>query len=834
MKIKRLLMALLLFTAAFLLVSCGKKDSSEPTGEGNTPEPETQQPGTEVPSQPAHEHSAAATWTYDENGHWHACSGCDDKLDQAAHTYAEEVTKQPQVGVEGEKTFTCDCGHSYTEKIDALVHTHEAGSEWKYSETEHWHECACEEKVDQAAHVFSEELTTAPQCGVAGEKTFTCDCGYSYTEAVEALVHAPAEEWTYDETNHWHACPNCDVAEKVAHEYSEELTTAPQCGVAGEKTFTCECGHSYTEPVEALVHAPAEEWTYDEKDHWHVCPNCEVVEKAAHAYEEQEFAAADGKLGYVLYTCECGHSYSEYNEALGKLYFVPGPWNKGEERYAVYYWADGKGDGWVSLTDADGDGVYEAKVDPAAAQNIIFVRMNGATTANNWDNKWDQTNDLKLPTDGTNLYTINAWGDDTQWKGVGVWTTAKVEHEHKLVWANDETHHWQECEGCVYATEKSEHKHEEAFGNGYKWTECECGSKTEQVVALTYTGTFSGYVDADPETGLYVLPKLKFACWNRIEFAYNGVVISSDNATFEGLFNVNTASATWTEVLYSENKTMWLCSLGSGAEYLFSYDAENNTVKAVLGGVQWGGTWTEIGEKNAEGLYTITKTFGQWNRVTVTYDGKLLKLDDLTVTGALASGATSEPKLYHEDGLFLYAGQTKVTFVITFNPETMELHIEEQKLPENQMAVVAGQDVGDNKVAVWEAGKVIRDENGKWFGNGWRLVVIVDAEGKIAYMVQMPANGYGNPKEGSYYSHSSLREENPAWALIDGGYTVTVPEGGFALTTYGNAIGSLLNMLGATETSDAKLNKAGSLDDNIRISYDATTTLITVTRVEAE
>ena len=99
-------------------------------------------------------------------------------------------------------------------------------------------------------------------------------------------------------------------------------------------------------------------------------------------------------------------------------------------------------------------------------------------------------------------------------------------------------------------------------------------------------------------------------------------------------------------------------------------------------------------------------------------------------------------------------------------------------------------------------------------------------------MVQMPPNGYGNPKEGSYYSHSSLREENPAWELTDSGYIVTVPEGGFALSTYGNAIATLLELLGATGTSDAEINKAGALEDSIRISYDATAGTITVTHVE--
>ena len=46
--------------------------------------------------------------------------------------------------------------------------------------------------------------------------------------------------------------------------------------------------------------------------------------------------------------------------------------------------------------------------------------MNPATTANSWDNKWNQTGDLTVPTDGTNCYTV---ADNTWDKGGGAWST---------------------------------------------------------------------------------------------------------------------------------------------------------------------------------------------------------------------------------------------------------------------------------------------------------------------------------------------------------------------------------------------------------------------------
>ena len=89
-------------------------------------------------------------------------------------------------------------------------------------------------------------------------------------------------------------------------------------------------------------------------------------------------------------------------------------WLEGNARFAVYYF--NAGDGWVSMTDAGG-GFYSANV-PAGA-TVIFCRMNPGAAANNWNNKWNQTADLAIPTDGNNLYTITGG----EWDGVtGAWS----------------------------------------------------------------------------------------------------------------------------------------------------------------------------------------------------------------------------------------------------------------------------------------------------------------------------------------------------------------------------------------------------------------------------
>ena len=95
-------------------------------------------------------------------------------------------------------------------------------------------------------------------------------------------------------------------------------------------------------------------------------------------------------------------------------------WMVDNARFAAYFWGATVGEKWVSMT-AVGDGTYEAHLPEGYDYgcNIIFCRMNPSTTANNWNNKWNQTADLKTPTDGKNLYTVNEGDWD---KGGGTWS----------------------------------------------------------------------------------------------------------------------------------------------------------------------------------------------------------------------------------------------------------------------------------------------------------------------------------------------------------------------------------------------------------------------------
>ena len=102
------------------------------------------------------------------------------------------------------------------------------------------------------------------------------------------------------------------------------------------------------------------------------------------------------------------------------LYLTPNAnWKVDNARFAAYFF--GNGETWVSMTDTNGDGIYEVKVPTDKKYpNVIFCRMNPGNAANNWNNKWNQTGDLVIPTTGANHYTVP---EGTWDKANGTWST---------------------------------------------------------------------------------------------------------------------------------------------------------------------------------------------------------------------------------------------------------------------------------------------------------------------------------------------------------------------------------------------------------------------------
>ena len=69
-----------------------------------------------------HTHNYGEEWKSSESKHWHECSKCHEKKDEADHNWDNgKVTKEPTKDADGEKLFTCgDCKATKTEKIEKL------------------------------------------------------------------------------------------------------------------------------------------------------------------------------------------------------------------------------------------------------------------------------------------------------------------------------------------------------------------------------------------------------------------------------------------------------------------------------------------------------------------------------------------------------------------------------------------------------------------------------------------------------------------------------------------------------------------------------------------
>ena len=113
-------------------------------------------------------------------------------------------------------------------------HEHKFSEEWKSNETQHWHECECQEKSGVADHDY-ETITVESTCSKKGSETVKCKvCGYvKSTKELELKAHTPAEEHVITDST-------C----------SEEGSDVVKCTVCGEVVSS--------KVIEKKEHTPAE------------------------------------------------------------------------------------------------------------------------------------------------------------------------------------------------------------------------------------------------------------------------------------------------------------------------------------------------------------------------------------------------------------------------------------------------------------------------------------------------------------------------------------------------------------------------------------------------
>ena len=231
----------------------------------------------------------------------HTKYSCCGAAISATHSYTNEVTKAATCSEVGIRTYKCSCGYSYTEEIPMTEHTEVEGD----SADAH---IKCEDcgEVLSSEHKYTSKVTKAETCAAEGVKTYTCDCGYTYTEAIAKMAHTEVNGGT--EKIH-KKCSVCGATISATHSYTSTITTAATCTNAGVKTYTCGCGYSYTESIAASGHTTVNGGTSGAHTK---CGVCGSTISSEHSYTNKVTTAATcTATGIRTYTCGCGYSYTE-------------------------------------------------------------------------------------------------------------------------------------------------------------------------------------------------------------------------------------------------------------------------------------------------------------------------------------------------------------------------------------------------------------------------------------------------------------------------------------------------------------------------------------------
>ena len=141
-------------------------------------------------------------------------------------------------------------------------HTHSYGTDWKYDDTNHWHECECGDKADIAAHSASEWIVdTAATETADGAKHKECTVCKKVLETAPIPAtgsnhtHSYGTEWKYDGTNHWHECECGDKADTAAHSFQwviDKAATKEATGIKHEECTVCGAKRSENTVIDKL------------------------------------------------------------------------------------------------------------------------------------------------------------------------------------------------------------------------------------------------------------------------------------------------------------------------------------------------------------------------------------------------------------------------------------------------------------------------------------------------------------------------------------------------------------------------------------------------------
>lgn len=103
------------------------------------------------------------------------------------------------------------------------------------------------------------------------------------------------------------------------------------------------------------------------------------------------------------------------------IYLNPNVWDASDatEYYAAYFFGGSSGEAWVKLSK-DGTS-YSCQIPSGDYPSVIFTR-NGTDTTGWGNHVWNQTEDLTIPTNGNNCFTVNSWDAGKDGKSSGSWS----------------------------------------------------------------------------------------------------------------------------------------------------------------------------------------------------------------------------------------------------------------------------------------------------------------------------------------------------------------------------------------------------------------------------
>ena len=249
-----------------------------------------------------HIHAYEENWSHNETQHWF-------------NVTCNHNTPPKSLGdhVDENNDSLCDvCAWDYG-------HTHEYGEAWTHDESQHWHEVTCNHNIPQADRGDHEDKNNDGICDV---------CLWDYDHVHE---YAQGDEWTYDETGHWHAAKCGHDIEGI--DYAEHKEVDGLCEVCAY--LMCD-NHTFDET----------EWEHDENTHWHPAKcghSSATMEPAGHSYDT---TIAGWKV------CQCGycpHYTSEFSFDKNNHWFAKNCQCEGIEAVSKV----------EAHTDADNDGVCE-------------------------------------------------------------------------------------------------------------------------------------------------------------------------------------------------------------------------------------------------------------------------------------------------------------------------------------------------------------------------------------------------------------------------------------------------------------------------------------------